>query len=97
MGRVKERLKQKKIELRYTKEAVELLANAGFEPNFGARPVKRVIQQMVENEIALGVLKGEFKEEDAVLVDADSAVHGQLIMRKVESAVDRGGFLVANN
>ncbi|KAF8691289.1 hypothetical protein HU200_040415 [Digitaria exilis] len=63
----------KKIHLQYTPEAVELLGSLGFDPNYGARPVKRVIQQMVENEIALGVLKGDFKEEDTVLVDVSSA------------------------
>ncbi|CAA6661666.1 unnamed protein product [Spirodela intermedia] len=64
LGRLRERLKQRKIELEYTREAVALLGTLGFDPNFGARPVKRVIQQMVENEIALGVLKGDFKEDD---------------------------------
>ncbi|KAF2287268.1 hypothetical protein GH714_039494 [Hevea brasiliensis] len=71
MSRVKERLKQKKIDLHYTKEAIVLLATLGFDPNFGARPVKRVIQQLVENEIAMGVLRGEFKDEDSIIVDAD--------------------------
>ncbi|XP_010526239.1 PREDICTED: chaperone protein ClpB4, mitochondrial [Tarenaya hassleriana] len=69
MRRVSERLKQKKINLQFTKEAVELLSQLGFDPNYGARPVKRVIQQLVENEIAVGVLKGDFGEEDVVLVD----------------------------
>lgn len=72
MVRLKERLRQKKIYLHYTKEAVELLGTLGFDPNFGARPVKRVIQQLVENEVALGVLRGDFKEEDSIIVDADS-------------------------
>ncbi|CAK9178633.1 unnamed protein product [Ilex paraguariensis] len=40
MDRVKERLKQKKIDLHYTEAAVDLLATLGFDPNFGARPVK---------------------------------------------------------
>lgn len=69
--RVKERLKQKKIDLQYTEEAIDFLGTLGFDPNFGARPVKRVIQQMVENEIAMGVLRGDFSEEDSILVDAD--------------------------
>ena len=71
MNRLKQRLKQRKIELHYTKEAIELLGTLGFDPNFGARPVKRVIQQMVENEIAMGVLRGDFKEEDSIIVDAE--------------------------
>ncbi|KOM42043.1 hypothetical protein LR48_Vigan04g224100 [Vigna angularis] len=71
MERVKNRLKQKKIDLHYTEEAVKHLGVLGFDPNFGARPVKRVIQQLVENEIAMGVLRGDFKEEDSIIVDAD--------------------------
>ncbi|CAH9096691.1 unnamed protein product [Cuscuta europaea] len=71
MNRVKKRLKQKKIELYYTEEALSFLATMGFDPNFGARPIKRVIQQMVGNEVALGVLKGDFKEDDSIVVDVD--------------------------
>ncbi|XP_078438980.1 chaperone protein ClpB3, mitochondrial-like [Wolffia australiana] len=106
LERVRERLKQRKIGLRYTKEAVEVLGTAGFEPNFGARPVKRVIQQMVENEIAMGVLKGEFKEDDVVLVDADNSAHatelhsghGRLVIRRVEATpADGEDALAANN
>lgn len=50
---------------------MQLLANLGFDPNYGARPVKRVIQQSVENELARMVLKGELKEDDTVVVDLD--------------------------
>ena len=66
---MKDRLKQKNINFQYTKEVVELLATLGFDPNFGARSVKRVIQQMVENEIAMGILKGDFKDEDTIVID----------------------------
>lgn len=90
MERVKDRLKQKKIELHYTPEAVELLGVLGFDPNFGARPVKRVIQQLVENEIAMGLLRGDFKEEDSIVVDADTSAQGlptqnRLLIKKLES------------
>ncbi|KAG6770805.1 hypothetical protein POTOM_026501 [Populus tomentosa] len=90
MNRLRERLKQKKIDLHYTKEATDLLGKLGFDPNFGARPVKRVIQQLVENEIAMGVLKGDFKEEDSIIVDADVASdlppQNRLHIRKIESS-----------
>lgn len=79
--RLKDRLKQKNIELSYTKEAVDLLGTLGFDPNFGARPVKRVIQQLVENEVALGVLRGDYKEEDSVIVDVSN---NRLLIRKLE-------------
>lgn len=63
-----------------------MLATLGFDPNFGARPVKRVIQQMVENELALAYLKGEFKEDDTVLVDAeitDPMQQKKLVIKKI--------------
>ncbi|RWR75470.1 chaperone protein ClpB3, mitochondrial [Cinnamomum micranthum f. kanehirae] len=74
LNRLKDRLKQKKIDFHFTKEAVELLGTLGFDPNFGARPVKRVIQQMFENEVAFGVLRGDFKEEDSIIVDVDMSL-----------------------
>ena len=102
MERVKGRLKQKKIDLHYTKEAVELLGVLGFDPNFGARPVKRVIQQLVENEIAMGVLRGDFKEEDSIIVDADTAPSAKdrpplnrLLIKKLDSPV--ADAIVAND
>ncbi|KAF5456803.1 hypothetical protein F2P56_026243 [Juglans regia] len=90
LNRLKERLKQKKIDLHYTKEAIELLGKLGFDPNFGARPVKRVIQRLVENEIAMGILRGEFNEDDSVVVDADPSdkdiipSHKRLRIKKLE-------------
>ena len=102
MERVKGRLKQKKIDLHYTEEAVKLLGVLGFDPNFGARPVKRVIQQLVENEIAMGVLRGDFKEEDSIIVDADDTPSSKgkeplnrLIIKKQESLV--ADAMVAND
>ncbi|KAE8658229.1 Chaperone protein ClpB4 [Hibiscus syriacus] len=93
MVRLKDRLQQKKIDLHYTKEAVELLGTLGFDPNFGARPVKRVIQQLVENEVAMGVLRGEFKEEDSIVVDVKSSPSAKdlppqdkLCIKKLESS-----------
>lgn len=95
LSRLRDRLKQKKIDLHFTKEAVDLLGTLGFDPNFGARPVKRVIQQMVENEVALGVLRGDFKEEDSVIVDADVSpsaedlpLHNRLMVKKLDAAAD---------
>jgi len=101
MNRVKERLKQKKLELDYTKEAVQLLGKLGFDPNFGARPVKRVIQQLVENQISMGLLRGDFKEEDSIIVDADLSAKDippqkRLIIKKLETLPARDA-MVAND
>ncbi len=56
------------------------LAEAGYDPVFGARPLKRVIQQQVQDHLALALLRGEFKEGDTVEVDVEG---GQLRFRRV--------------
>ncbi|TVU02890.1 hypothetical protein EJB05_51570, partial [Eragrostis curvula] len=101
LNRVKNRLRQQKIHLQYTPEAVQLLGSLGFDPNYGARPVKRVIQQMVENEIAMSVLRGDFKEDDTVLVDVSSAAiakglapQKKLVLQRLENGKEE---LVAND
>ena len=103
MRRVKDRLKQKKIDLHYTQEAISLLANMGFDPNYGARPVKRVIQQMVENKVAMGVLRGDYVEEDMIIVDADASPQAKdlppqkrLLIRKIENGSNMDA-MVAND
>lgn len=59
----------RKIKIHISDAAIELLGSLGYDPNYGARPVKRVIQQNVENELAKGILRGEFKDEDTISVD----------------------------
>jgi len=92
LKRVQDRLKQKKINLKFTQDAVTVLGNFGFDPNFGARPVKRVIQQMVENELAIGFLRGDFKEDDTVLVDAKitalskDRIQKTLVIKRIEGS-----------
>ncbi|CAH2061116.1 unnamed protein product [Thlaspi arvense] len=84
MKRVKNLLEQKKINLEYTQEAVDLLAQLGFDPNNGARPVKRVIQEIVKKEISLKLLKGELAEEDTILLDVDQT-NNKLVIKKLEN------------
>lgn len=83
MRRVKNLLEQKKINLEYTKEVVDLLAQLGFDPNNGARPVKRVIQEIVKKEISSKLLKGEISEEDTILLDVDQP-NNKLVIKKLE-------------
>lgn len=83
MKRVKNLLEQKKITLEYTQEAVDLLAQLGFDPNNGARPVRRVIQEVVKKEISTKKLKGEISEEDTILLDVDQP-NNKLVIKKVE-------------
>ncbi|CAM6114861.1 unnamed protein product [Calypogeia fissa] len=76
LERVQKRLTDKKLTLKVSDSAIQLLASMGYDPNYGARPVKRVIQQSVENELAKGILRGEFKEDDTILVDTDLTAFG---------------------
>lgn len=71
IARLQKRLTERKITIKVSDNAVLLLGSLGYDPNYGARPVKRVIQQYLENELAKGILKGDFGEEDTVFVDTE--------------------------
>jgi ATP-dependent Clp protease ATP-binding subunit ClpB len=98
--RVQKRLKDRKITLKVTESAVQLLASLGYDPNYGARPVKRVIQQSVVNELARSILKGDFKEEDTILVDTDltsvagSGLPQQKLSFRILQAIDSSNQVV---
>ena len=66
---LQKRLKSRGLDLALSTKAVEALADEGYDPSFGARPLKRVIQQRLENGIAGKILEGAFKEGDTVNVD----------------------------
>lgn len=55
---------------------MEYLATRGYDPAFGARPVKRVVQQELETALAKGILRGDFAEEDTVVVEAPGGLGG---------------------
>jgi ATP-dependent Clp protease ATP-binding subunit ClpB len=61
--------------------AFDLLIDAGFDPIYGARPLKRAIQQQVENNLAQKILSGEFQPGDNILIKGDS---GQLVFDKMK-------------
>jgi ATP-dependent Clp protease ATP-binding subunit ClpB len=65
-----ERLKAKGIELKLTDKAKDLLGRQGYDPVYGARPLKRVIQKLLQDPIALRMLQGELKEGQTVTVEA---------------------------
>jgi ATP-dependent Clp protease ATP-binding subunit ClpB len=79
VGRVRER----GIEIELTDDARTLLGNLGYDPVYGARPLKRVIQKQLVDKLALALLEGEFGEGDTVRVDASE---GQLTFERVGSA-----------
>jgi len=84
LGRLRERLGERRIELELTEAAKEALAEAGWDPAYGARPLKRAIQRLVENPLALRLLEGDFADGDTIRVDAED---GQIRFEKVGAAV----------
>jgi ATP-dependent Clp protease ATP-binding subunit ClpB len=90
LGRLRERLAERRIELEVTDEAKALLAEEGWDPAYGARPLKRAIQRQLENPLALELLEGRFVEGDTVRVDAGD---GQLVFEPAVAgaAVPAGG------
>ena len=68
LGRLRQRLAERRLALNITPEASAALAHEGFDPAFGARPLKRVIQRRLEDPIALAVLEGAYKEGDTITV-----------------------------
>ena len=83
LRRVHERLAERGLGLELTEGAKEVLAEAGWDPTYGARPLKRAIQRLFENPLALRLLEGEFAEGDTVRVDADD---GELVFEKARAA-----------
>jgi ATP-dependent Clp protease ATP-binding subunit ClpB len=71
LGHLRRRLAAKRMELEVTDTAKALLAREGYDPTFGARPLKRTIQRLVQDPLALKILEGEFAEGDTVRVDAE--------------------------
>jgi ATP-dependent Clp protease ATP-binding subunit ClpB len=71
LGHLRRRLEAKRIELAVTDGAKALLGREGYDPTFGARPLKRTIQRLVQDPLALRLLEGEFKEGDTITVDAE--------------------------
>jgi ATP-dependent Clp protease ATP-binding subunit ClpB len=70
LERLRARLGERGIELELTDDAKQVLAEAGWDPTYGARPLKRALQRLVENPLALRLLEGVFGEGDRVRVDA---------------------------
>jgi ATP-dependent Clp protease ATP-binding subunit ClpB len=78
---LKKRLAERNMDLTLDDAARDLLAEAGFDPVYGARPLKRAIQQQIENPLAQRILQGEFVPGDRIRV---SAQDGELGFSKVE-------------
>jgi len=84
LARLRERLAERRIELELTDAAKEALGEAGWDPAYGARPLKRAIQRLVENPLALRLLEGDFADGDTVRADARD---GELVFERAGAAV----------
>jgi ATP-dependent Clp protease ATP-binding subunit ClpB len=79
---LRKRLGDRNIHLTLTDAARKLLSEEGYDPAYGARPLKRVIQQRIENPVAGKILAGDFGDGDTIVVDADAAKGAFKLERK---------------
>jgi ATP-dependent Clp protease ATP-binding subunit ClpB len=77
------RVRERGIEVELTDDARTLLGNLGYDPVYGARPLKRVIQKQLVDRLALAILQGEFREGDTVRADARD---GEIVLEKAAAA-----------
>ncbi|MDX6697830.1 MAG: ATP-dependent Clp protease ATP-binding subunit ClpB [Solirubrobacteraceae bacterium] len=82
-GRLVARVRERGIEIELTEAARQLLGDLGYDPTYGARPLKRVIQKRLVDRLALAILEGEFAEGDTVRVDA---AEGELVFTKASAS-----------
>src|SRR6187431_3098562 len=80
LERLRARLAGRGIDLELTDAAKETLAEAGWDPTYGARPLKRALQRLVENPLAMRLLEGDFADGERIRVDAQN---GELVFEKV--------------
>jgi ATP-dependent Clp protease ATP-binding subunit ClpB len=78
------RVRDRGIEVELSDDARTLLGNLGYDPVYGARPLKRVIQKQLIDKLAIAILEGTFREGDTVRADASD---GELLLEKSRAAV----------
>ena len=83
VAKVAERLGSHHISLRLTDQARLLLADLGYDPEMGARPLKRVIQNHIEDRLSDALLAGEFKDGDTIVIEAED---GRVVLRRQDEA-----------
>ncbi len=79
VGYLQKRLEEKGVTLEITDKALEYLANRGYDPVYGARPLKRVIQQLIETPLSMKLIEGEFTAGETVFVDVEE---GEIVLAK---------------
>jgi ATP-dependent Clp protease ATP-binding subunit ClpB len=71
LDELQDRIAERKIRIEVSPGAQKLLAEKGYDPAYGARPLKRIVQKYIQNPLALEILEGQYQEGDIVLVDVD--------------------------
>jgi ATP-dependent Clp protease ATP-binding subunit ClpB len=74
--KLEKRLLERRIQLKMTEKSKGWLAKEGFDPAYGARPLKRVIQKEIQDKLALMILEGKFKEGSMITADVDERKGG---------------------
>jgi ATP-dependent Clp protease ATP-binding subunit ClpC len=87
LDKVADRLEGHEIKLKASPDAIDILAELGYNPEMGARPLRRVIQQKIEDKLSDALLSGEFEEGDTIQVDTESTTEDEepeIILRSSE-------------
>jgi len=79
LARLQQRLAERDMKLEVTEAALDIIAEAGYDPVYGARPLKRAIQHLLEEPLAIDILAGKFGPEDTIIADAED---GKIVFRK---------------
>jgi ATP-dependent Clp protease ATP-binding subunit ClpC len=88
VGRVQEQLQSHRMQLILEPAVKELLAEKGYDPNFGARPLRRVVQQLIEDPLSEQLLLGRFEEGDTIMARLNEA--GEIVFVKGEPSLPDG-------
>jgi ATP-dependent Clp protease ATP-binding subunit ClpC len=96
LAKVSDRLVEHEISISVTPDAVDLIADLGFNPEMGARPLRRVIQQKVEDPLSDQLLAGEFKSGETIVVDMEMLEdEAEIILRHEDSSESEAEELIA--
>lgn len=79
MRKLEKRLAEREIATVITPAALDTIASIGYDPNYGARPLKRAIQRELETAVAKGILRGDFTDGDEITIDSDG---GSIVIKR---------------
>ncbi|MCK5901503.1 MAG: ATP-dependent chaperone ClpB [Cocleimonas sp.] len=85
IGQLNQRIASREMAIQFTESALDLIAEEGFDPVYGARPLKRAIQSSIENPLAQRILAGDFASGDTIIVDTQTTERGSQFSFKISS------------